>query len=267
MRSAPTSTSSDSDVARTRPPASTEKSRPSVFWPLAAIVVPLAGIMLKIDVQDAHKLPREGAYVVAPNHYSELDPVAVAVAVWRAGRAPRFMAKESLFRVPVLGWALRATGMVPVARHTSAAAAKQTLAASETLVEHGRGVIVYPEGTLTRDPEMWPMRGKTGAVRLALEGDIPLIPVAQWGVQQVMPRYGKLRLWPLRRRVTVRFGDPVDIDSFRGRRVSPAELVAATDVVMADIAGLLSDVRGTPAPAERWNPAQHGQNETGRLES
>lgn len=238
-----------------------------MFWPLAAIVQPLLTLLFKLEIEGAEKLPREGAYVLAPNHYSEADPLAVALAVWKAGRAPRFMAKESLFRVPVLGWVLRITGMVPVARASSAASARLTLETSETLVRHGRGVIVYPEGTLTRDPGMWPMRGKTGAVRLALAGDIPLIPMAQWGVQAVLPRYGKLKLWPLRRPVRVAFGDPVDISRFRGERAQPNALVAATDVLMADVAQLLSGLRDEPAPATRWNPADHGQKETGRLES
>jgi 1-acyl-sn-glycerol-3-phosphate acyltransferase len=254
-------------VPRERLRASAEKSRPSIFWPLAAIVVPIMGLIVKVDVQGADKLPREGAYVVAPNHYSEFDPLVVAVAVWRAGRAPRFMAKESLFRVPVLGAVLRATGMVPVARQSSATAARQTLDASEMLVEHGRGVIVYPEGSLTREPDLWPMRGKTGAVRLALEGDIPLIPMAQWGTQAVLPRYGKLRLWPPRRPVSVIFGDPVDLDAHRGKGLQPAALVEATDLVMADISQLLGRLRGETPPAERWNPSDHGQKETGRLES
>lgn len=254
-------------MARERLRASAEKSRPSIFWPLAALIVPIMGLIVKVDVQGAEKLPREGAYVVAPNHYSEFDPLVVAVAVWRAGRAPRFMAKESLFRVPVLGAVLRATGMVPVARQSSAAAARQTLDASEMLVEHGRGVIVYPEGSLTREPDLWPMRGKTGAVRLALEGDIPLIPMAQWGTQAVLPRYGKLSLWPPRKPVTVIFGDPVDLEAYRGRATQPSALVEATDLVMADIAELLGRLRGQPAPAERWNPSEHGQKETGRLES
>lgn len=247
--------------------ASTEKTRPSVFWPLAAIVVPLASLIFKVEIRDAHKLPREGAYVLAPNHASEIDPIVVALAVWRMGRAPRFMAKESLFRVPVLGWVLRSTGMIPVSRSTSASAARATLEASETLVRHGRGVIVYPEGTLTRDPDLWPMRGKTGAVRLALAGGIPLIPMAQWGAQQVLPRYGKLKLWPLRRRVTVVIGDPVDLSAYTTSEAPPSVLIAATDLLMADISSLLSDVRGEPAPAARWNPADHGQKETGRLES
>ncbi len=238
-----------------------------MFWPLAAIVAPLISLLFKLEIEGAEKLPREGAYVLAPNHYSEADPLAVALAVWRAGRAPRFMAKESLFRVPVLGWVLRITGMVPVARSSSAASARLTLETSETLVRHGRGVIVYPEGSLTRDPDMWPMRGKTGAVRLALAGEIPLIPMAHWGAQAVLPRYGKLRLWPLRRPVRILFGDPVDISEFRTNQGQPAALVTATDVLMADISKLLSQVRGVPAPAARWNPADHGQKETGRLES
>jgi 1-acyl-sn-glycerol-3-phosphate acyltransferase len=247
--------------------ASSEKSRPSVFWPLAAVVAPLISLLFKLEIEGAENLPREGAYVLAPNHYSEADPLAVALAVWRIGRAPRFMAKESLFRVPVLGWVLRITGMVPVARTSSAASARTTLETSQTLVKLGRGVIVYPEGTLTRDPAMWPMRGKTGAVRLALAGDIPLIPMAQWGAQQVLPRYGKLKLWPLRRRVTVIVGDPVDLSAYRKSQAQPATLVAATDVLMADISALVGELRGEPAPAARWNPADHGQKETGRLES
>ncbi|MCH6229283.1 1-acyl-sn-glycerol-3-phosphate acyltransferase [Microbacterium sp. CFH 31415] len=246
------------------PPASREKTRPSVFWPLAAIAAPLIALMFKLEIQGAEKLPREGAYVLAPNHYSEADPLAVALAVWKAGRAPRFMAKESLFRVPVLGAVLRATGMVPVARASSAASARQTLETSETLVRLGRGVIVYPEGTLTREPDLWPMRGKTGAVRLALADDIPVIPMAHWGVQQVMPRYGKLKVWPLRRRVRVLFGDPVDLTAYQAE--GPVNLAGATDRVMADIAELLAQLRGESAPAERWNPADHGQKETGRLE-
>lgn len=253
-------------ASSSRPRASAEKSRPSVFWLLAAVVVPLTSLFAKIEIIDAHKLPREGSFVLAPSHSTEFDPLIVAVSVWRMGRAPRFMAKESLFRVPVLGWALRATGMVPVARSSSSSSARQTIEASEQLVEHGRGVIVYPEGTLTRDPDLWPMRGKTGAVRLALADGIPLIPMAHWGAQDILPRYGKLSLWPLRRRVTVIVGDPVDISDFGDRATQPVALAEGTDRLMAAIAGLLSQLRGVPAPEKRWNPAEHGQRETGRLE-
>lgn len=247
---------------------SPETTRPSVFWPLAAVAVPLISLLAKVRVSGAEKLPREGSFVLAPNHYSEFDPLIVALAVWRIGRAPRFMAKESLFRVPVLGWVLKRTGMIPVARTSSAASAKQTMAQSAALVEHGRGVIVYPEGTLTRDPELWPMRGKSGAVRLALADGIPLIPMAQWGTQEIMGRYQKgLSLWPLRKPVRVLIGDPVDVSDLRARAGEPAALTEATARLMDAITKLLEQLRDEKAPAERWNPSTHGQKETGRLDS
>ncbi|WP_298864280.1 1-acyl-sn-glycerol-3-phosphate acyltransferase [uncultured Microbacterium sp.] len=248
--------------------AASERSRPSLFWPLAVIVIPLVSILAKITTTDAHKLPREGAFVLAPNHYSEFDPLVVAISVFRTGRLPRFMAKESLFHVPVVGWVLKRTGMIPVARASSASAAKQTMKQSRELVEHGRGVIVYPEGTLTRDPQLWPMRGKSGAVRLALAGDIPLIPMAQWGTQHIMGRYQKgLSLWPLRKRVRVLVGDPVDLSDLRGRAGEQAAINEANDRLMSAITALLEQLRDEKAPAKRWNPAEHGQRETGRLDS
>lgn len=250
---------------RPRRRASAEKSRPSVFWAAAAVAIPAVGWLARIEISGGEHLPQTGAYVLAPNHYSEFDPLITAVATWRLGRAPRFMAKESLFRVPVLGALLRATGMVPVARASSAAAAKHSIAQAEELVRHGRGVIVYPEGSLTRDPDMWPMRGKTGAVRLALEGGLPVIPMATWGVQEILPRYGKLRVWPPRKRVQVRLGPAIALPAADGK-LTPGSLVAATDQVMAAISDLLGDLRGQTPPAERWNPSAHGQKETGRLD-
>lgn len=247
---------------------SSEKSRPSLFWALAALVLPAVGFLAKIEIRGKEKLPTHGSFVLAPNHYSELDPLIVAVAVWRLGRAPRFMTKDSLFRVPVLGWLLRKTGMIPVARSTSAVAAKQTIQQSTALAEDGRGVIVYPEGTLTRDPELWPMRGKSGAVRLALSSDIALIPIAQWGTQKIMGRYQKgLSLWPPRKRVQVLIGDPVDISDLKGRAGEQIALNEATNRLMNAITALLEELRDEKAPATRWNPAEHGQKDTGRLDS
>ncbi|MDX2375607.1 1-acyl-sn-glycerol-3-phosphate acyltransferase [Microbacterium sp. LRZ72] len=254
-------------VVRDSPPAS-ERARPSVFWLLAIFVVPVVGLFAKIEIEGAEKLPRRGAYVLAPNHYTEIDPLIVAVAVWRMGRAPRFLAKEGLFRVPVLGPVLRACGMVPVARTSSSGAGQRTLSAARELVENGRGVVVYPEGTLTRDPDMWPMRGKTGAVRLAAAGGIPVIPMAHWGTQQIMARYAKrISLWPPRKRVRIVLGDPISVSEVPASGAQPAVLAAATTRVMDAVTHLLEGLRGESAPPQRWNPAQHAQEETGRFES
>jgi len=245
---------------------SPEKSRPSWFWPLAVVIVPIISLLAKTEIRGRENLPRSGAYVLSPNHVSELDPVVVAAAVWKLGRAPRFMAKDSLFRVPVLGAALRATGMIPVSRTSTRDATAQVIAQATALVEDGRGVIVYPEGTLTRDPQLWPMRGKSGAARLALAGDIPLVPVAHWGVQEIMPRYARgIRVWPLRKRVRLTIGEPIDLSDLRGRATEPAAVAEATSRLMSAITALLEDIRGEKAPGERWDPSSHGQAETGRL--
>ncbi len=243
--------------------ASKEKTRPSLFWLLAAVVIPVIGWFAKIEVRGAENLPREGAFVLAPNHHSEIDPLTVAVATWRMGRAPRFMAKESLFRIPVLGAAMRSTGMVPVTRGKTGAT--QSIAQATEIVANARGVIVYPEGTLTRDPDLWPMRGKSGAARLALAGGIPLVPLAHWGEQQFMPRYGRLRLFPPRRRVTFVVGEPVDLSDLTGREHERGTITEATDRVMAAITRLLEQLRDEKAPADRWDPSKNGQNETGRM--
>lgn len=248
------------------PRASAEKRRPSLFWLLAAVVIPLVGWFAKIEVRGAQNLPRQGAYVLAPNHHSEFDPLTVAVATWRMGRAPRFMAKESLFRVPVLGAAMRKTGMVPVSRTGRGKnGASQSMEQASQLIRDQSGVIVYPEGTLTRDPDLWPMRGKSGAVRLALAGDLPLIPVAHWGEQQILPRYGRLRVFPPRRRVTFLVGEPIALDDLRGREHEKGVITEASDRLMQEVARLLGELRGETPPEERWDPSRHGQSETGRL--
>ncbi len=253
-------------MSHNRRRASAEKTKPTPFWLAAALVVPAVGLLARIEIEGGEHLPEEGPYVLAPNHYSEFDPIVIAVATWRLGRAPRFMAKESLFRVPVVGAVLKGLGMIPVSRTTSTSAAGQAISQAAELVADGRGVIVYPEGSLTREPDLWPMRGKSGAVRVAAAGDIPIIPVATWGVQSILPRYGKFSAWPLRKRIRVRFGPRVELPFEPGVTPSPTQLVAGTDAVMARISGLLGELRGETPPAERWNPGQHGQKETGRLE-
>lgn len=244
-----------------------EKWRPSWFWPLAMPVLPFIDLISKITFTNPEKLPKHGPFILAVNHYSEIDPLVVARAVWKLGRAPRFLAKASLFKVPVVGAALRVTGQVPVERHGSGKATAGALSAADALVAHGRGVIVYPEGTLTREPDLWPMRGKTGAARLAFDAGLPVIPAAHWGVQEVMGRYSKkISLFP-RKQVRMIFGDPIDLSDIAARRGTPGALNEATDRIMDGVTALLEQLRGEKAPAERWDPSKHQQSETGRFES
>ncbi|WP_347756553.1 lysophospholipid acyltransferase family protein [Agrococcus sp. ProA11] len=238
--------------------------RSPVYVGLAAAILPVMAAMAKLHIRGNEHIPAEGAFVLSPNHYSEIDPVVMAVAIWKAGRVPRFMAKASLFRIPVVGRILKAAGQIPVERSGRPNSRSEPMDAARTLVRDELGVVIYPEGSLTRDPALWPMRGKTGAVRMALEAGVPLIPAAHWGTQHLMPRYGKgIRPVP-RKHIEILFGPPVDLSEFAGK-TDQRSMNLATERVMDAIAGLLGELRGETPPAQRYNPSAHGQAETGRF--
>ncbi|MBT1018182.1 1-acyl-sn-glycerol-3-phosphate acyltransferase [Canibacter sp. lx-72] len=269
-------------VVKLKSISSAEKRKPSVFWLLAVFVLPFWNMSAKYRFTPGSKLPQNEPFILCPNHMSEIDPVAIGVATWKLGRLPRFMAKASLFRVPVLGWLMRASGQIPVERvsrgadsanHASSSTkmAKKSapkvgpIGAASELISKRAGVIIYPEGTLTRDPDMWPMRGKSGAVRLALEGQIALYPAAHWGVQNIMPRYGKKVHLFKRKTICVAIGEPMNLEKYRGVPVTQELVARVTAELMQEITLLLAKLRGENAPHERWNPREHNQTEAGRF--
>ena len=201
------------------------------------------------DWHGAEHLPTEGGFIAVANHMTEADPLTFAHYLWDNGHVPRVLAKSSLFSVPVLGAVLRATGQIPVHRET--AAAGDSLRAAVTAVEQGECVAIFPEGTLTRDPDLWPMVGRTGVARLALTTRAPVVPVAQWGPQDLLARYGKVpRPFP-RKKVTIVAGPPVDLSDLYDRPLDNQTLREATERVMVDITRLLEQIRGEQAPAQR----------------
>lgn len=254
----------ESTPAAKKPGGHPKSEKTPIFRLLAALLLPFMYFVARYEVEGAEKLPKHGAFVLSPNHYSEIDPVVVGVFVWRLGRAPRYLAKASLFKVPVLGWLLKKSGQIPVQR-AGVVRGSDPLAAANKLAAEGLAVIIYPEGSLTRDPDLWPMRGKSGAVRMALEAGVPLIPMAHWGTQKVLPRYGKrISLFP-RKTIRAKIGDPVDLSAFVGRKVDTVVLTEATALLMRRIAELLSELRDEPAPAVLWDPSKHNQSEIGRF--
>jgi 1-acyl-sn-glycerol-3-phosphate acyltransferase len=204
----------------------------------------------KQDWRGAEHLRQDGGFIAAANHMTNVDPLTTAHFLWDNGVAPRIMAKDELFRVPVLGAMLRATQQIPVTRGTVAAG--RALDGAVEALEGGQCVAVFPEGTLTRDPDLWPMQGKTGVARLALGTRAPVIPVAHWGAQNLLGRYRKL-LRPIpRKTVTVIAGPPVDLEDLYGRPLQTAVLREATERIMAAITCQLEEIRGEKAPAERF---------------
>ncbi|WP_458111230.1 1-acyl-sn-glycerol-3-phosphate acyltransferase [Arthrobacter sp. R1-13] len=231
------------------------------FVIIAGIARSLLNVMMAKKWEGTEKLPA-GGFIAAPNHCTEIDPLIVGHMLYNQKRAPHFLAKASLFKVPVLGWILRATKQIPVERST--AGANRSLQLAQEIVAEGGAIVIYPEGTLTRDPSFWPMKGHTGAARLALEGGIPVVPIAHWGAHEVFPRYAKsFHLFP-RKRSRLVVGPPVDLSAFEGRPLDKATLTAATEAIMQDITVLLAGLRGEEPPAERWDPSAHNQSKHGR---
>ncbi|MEP6598190.1 MAG: lysophospholipid acyltransferase family protein [Actinomycetota bacterium] len=192
-------------------------------------------------------IPAQGPAIVVVNHISYADPFVMARFIYDAGRTPRFLAKRGVFDLPVVGSALRGTGQIPVDRGT--ADARQSLDEAVVALRRGELLIVYPEGTVTRDPDWWPMVGKTGAARLAmLAPDVPVIPVAQWGAQHAVDVYHKrYRPFP-RKTVTVTVGKPLELDPFHTDPPNAESLRAMTDHIMRAIRELVGELRGEAPP-------------------
>lgn len=205
------------------------------------VIRPFLQVFTRRDWSGADRLPT-GGYVLAPNHLSHLDPFLISHFMVDHGIAPRFLAKDTLMTLPVGGRLLRGTEQIPVYRNTEGAA--ESLQAAVRAVEAGQVVTIYPEGTLTRDPDAWPMSGRTGAVRVALATGRPLVPMAQWGAQEILWPYSRrLRLLP-RKTVRIRIGDPVDLSDLEGRPLTEDLLHEATDRLMDTLTTMLAEVRG-----------------------
>ena len=218
-------------------------------------------VLTKRDWHGAEHIPQTGGCILVSNHVSEVDPVPFAHFVYDNGRLPRFLGKAEVFAVPVVGRILHSAGQIPVYRKS--ADASKAFSAAVAAVRKGECVIVYAEGTITRDPNMWPMVGKTGAARIGLETGCPVIPCAQWGPNELLAPYArKPKIFP-RKLMRIRAGAPVDLDDLQGKKLTPAVLREATDRIMADVTQLLEDIRGEKAPTVRFDPKIAGVADIG----
>lgn len=225
------------------------------------VLRPLVAISTSRTWTGTEHIPAEGGVLVVSNHVSHLDPVVLAHYLNNAGRAVRFLAKASLFDVRVIGPMLRSAGQIPVHRQQRNAA--DSLDSACAAIERGECVVVMPEGTITRDPDLWPMIGKTGAARIALRTGCPVIPVGQAGPETLLPPYRRIpRLLP-RKRMRISAGPAVNLDRWREQSLTPAVARAATVEIMRRITELVSMLRGRPAPAEPFDPARSGVPEIG----
>ena len=244
-------------MRRIRPDRQLPRSYRGVAAFLRSFMMPLT----RRDWRGAEHFPSTGGFLVCPNHISYVDPLAFAHFLYDNVHPPFFLAKQEVFRVPVFGRLLTAAQQIPVERGTSQAA--NAFSAAVAAIQDGKCVPIFPEGTLTRDPQMWPMTSRTGAARVALTTRCPVIPVAQWGPQEIQKPYAKaLHLFPIK---TMRMlaGPPVDLADLYDRPLDAATLGEATGRILDAITGQLEELRGEQAPAVRFDSRLAGVPETG----
>ena len=229
----------------------------------AGVVRPVVRLVTKHDWSGHEHIPDQGGFILCVNHISYVDVFGFAHFAFDSGREPYLLGKESVFRIPVGGRILAKAGMIPVYRESGQAA--DAFRAAVQAVHEGKCIAIYPEGTLTRDPDMWPMAGKTGAARVALETRCPVIPVAQWGAQEILGRYEKkVRLFP-RKTMRLRAGPPVALDDLYDQPLSAPVLREATARIMAAITAELEVLRGEKAPEDRFDARAAGLPAIGRF--
>lgn len=240
-------------TAKLRRPGHGEKLGLAWTVVLVLLYAPFS-LLIRSRYRHLDRLPQEGPALVVVNHVSHIDPFLVSKLIIDGARRPRFLAKESIFDVFAVGTAMRRMGHIPVRRGTSDA--RQSFDAAVTALRAGGLIVMHPEGTVTRDADGWPMVGKTGAARLAmLAPEVPVIPIAQWGIQEQIDLYHKkIKLIPRPRHV-MSVGEPIDLSAFRGRTPDAATLREMTDAIMRRLRADVAELRGLPAPTGplfRW---------------
>jgi 1-acyl-sn-glycerol-3-phosphate acyltransferase len=245
-----------------RPVRRLQQKRGWAFSLAVPIIKPTLLATTKRTWIDGDKIPATGGCILVFNHVSHVDPLTAAHIVYDHGRMPRYLAKSGLFKNRALASFLRAAGQIPVERLSRNAIG--AFDAAVQAVRAGECVVVYPEGTLTRDPDLWPMVGKSGAARIALETGAPVIPIGQWGAHNLLYPYAKKpRLFP-RTRITMKVGDPVPLDDLAAIQPRTLEVInRATARIMSALTALVEDLRHEKAPAERFDPRKAGVRQTG----
>lgn len=224
------------------------------FWYRLVVVTvsPFLTVSSKRDWRGQELMPKEGGFILAANHISKVDPMTLGLYVLESGRVPKYLAKSSLFENPLTKRIFVGANQIPVYRGT--ADASKALSAAVDAVNDGECLLIYPEGTATRDPDHWPMKARTGVARLALMTGAPVVPIAQWGPQRLWPYKSKLpRMFP-RKKVSIITGPPVDLSAYLGQPMTAEVLREVTEVIMARITELLVELRGGEPPAVAYDP-------------
>lgn len=172
-----------------------------------SVVAPVLNVYFRGRVYGVENVPQQGPLVVVSNHASDFDPPILSSCV---GRPVAYMAKEELFKVPVLKQAIQLYGAYPVKR---GAADRTAIRAALACLEAGWATGVFLQGTRTSDARI--TEPKLGAALIAAKAKVPLLPVSLWGTEAIVKKKGSLLPQPVP--ITVRIGQPIDAPSSTDR--------------------------------------------------
>lgn len=225
--------------------------KPWGYRAAACILRSLLRLLTRKDWHGMNDMPKEGGFIAVSNHVTYADPLTFAHFLYNSGYPPHFLAKAPLFGIPVIGTILRNLDQIPVQRGSVRAA--DAADKGMEVLRAGGVIAMFPEGTLTRDPNLWPMVARTGAARMALETGVPIVPVAQWGAHRLLGRYSKvLKPFP-RKLITVKAGPPIDLDDLRAKKVDNEVLKEASTRIMDTLTAMVEELRGEKAPEVRYD--------------
>jgi 1-acyl-sn-glycerol-3-phosphate acyltransferase len=217
-------------------------------YKLARVILkPWLAAWFRWHIEGIENIPKEGPAILAFNHIAYLDPFASAYVVDKSGRIPRYLAKTELFQDKRIAWVLKGAKQIEVRRGTREA--PMALDNAFDALAKGEIIVVFPEGTITTDPDLRPRPAKSGTARLALGSGVPLIPCAVWGTQNVWPKNYAKNFWPPRQEILVRIGEPMAVS---GEPDSPEAWKEVSGAVMDEIAVLVAGLK--PALPDRRKP-------------
>lgn len=211
-----------------------------------SILKPWLRMWFRWSIEGLERIPKEGPAILAFNHIAYLDPLAAAYVVDRAGRKVRFLAKSELFRDKRIGWIIRSAKQIEVRRGSRDA--PMALDHAFSALDRGDVIAIFPEGTITTDPDLRPMKAKSGMARIALGSGVPVFPCAVWGTANIWGK-GYEKHWRPRQDIAVAIGEG---RRFEGDPGSAAEWDRVGSEVMSELARLVARLR--PVVPDRRRP-------------
>jgi 1-acyl-sn-glycerol-3-phosphate acyltransferase len=200
------------------------------YWVVKAMLSPLLRFFFRVEVEGRDHVIPDGPAILASNHVSFSDSIFLPLVL---RRRVTFVAKAEYFDDPKTAWFFRAVGQIPIRREGGSASAGALLAAGEVL-QSGGLFGIYPEGTRSPDGRLY--KGHTGVARLALNCNVPVLPVAMIGTREAQP-IGRALPKPFMP-ITIRIGKPMRFDRFADRAEDPKVLRQITDELMFELRSL-----------------------------